>query len=287
MDPHAGQLGQRGQVPVVEDAPSVEPSSTDIRPSADAGTYSAFFVDAETAEHHEALTPGQRRYDVDQARERVGGELLDLQFGELLPPGIDPIGVAADLPARYEALWSEVTREEVFRREDQRYRIAERLRRLNDLGFDVGEVELVELPDGGVKLRVDTRVSPPEHNRRELLGLTGLEVQERQARRLLNDVRSFRAHVERQSGASVSDSEAAQRWLTEVYQPVVDAIPADLSGRLAAAEVFHEVLEHRWFLSEDAGRDIGTTKAAASYFTTVLPHVPGEITTPSVIATDQ
>jgi hypothetical protein len=66
---------------------------------------------------------------------------------------------------------------------------------------------------------------------------------------------------------------------------VVDAIPPELAGRLAPAEVFHEVLEHRWFLSERAGRDVGTTKAAQSYVATVLPATPAEVTTPSVIAT--
>ena len=80
------------------------------------------------------------------------------------------------------------------------------------------------------------------------------------------------------------DSFAAHHWLSEVYQPVVDAIPPDLAGRLAPAEVFHEVLEHRWFLSEQAKRDVGTPEAAESYFRTVLPKTPREVTTPSVIA---
>jgi hypothetical protein len=43
-------------------------------------------------------------------------------------------------------------------------------------------------------------------------------------------------------------------------------------------EVFHEVLEHRWFLSERKGRDVGTTAAARDYFRTVLPKVPDELT---------
>ena len=43
------------------------------------------------------------------------------------------------------------------------------------------------------------------------------------------------------------------------------------------------MLEHRWFLSERAGRDVGTTTAARSYFQTVLPRTPAELTTPSVI----
>jgi Domain of unknown function (DUF4032)/Lipopolysaccharide kinase (Kdo/WaaP) family len=256
-------------------------SNTLFRP--DAGALAAYLVDAETVERYPTLSPGQRAYDVDLARERVGAELLDLQFGELLPADIDPIDVAESLAPRYEALWTEVTHEQVFGLEEQQWRIAERLQRLNDLGFDVGEVELITSPEG-VKLRVDTRVSEPGQHRRELFRLTGLEVQERQARRLLNDIRAFRVREEQKSGRTLPDSFVAHRWLAEVYQPVVDAIPPELVGRLAPAEVFHEVLEHRWFLSEQARRDVGTAEATESYFSTVLPRTPKEITTPSVIA---
>jgi hypothetical protein len=147
----------------------------------------------------------------------------------------------------------------------------------------VGEVELVTSPEGA-KLRVHTRVAEPGEHRRELFRLTGLEVQERQARRLLNDIRAYRASLEQKTGGSVPQSMAAHRWLAEVYQPVVDAIPPDLAGRLAPAEVFHEILEHRWFLSEKARQDVGTAEAAESYFAEVLPQTPREITTPSVIA---
>jgi hypothetical protein len=256
-------------------------SNTLFRP--DAGALAAYLVDAETAERYLTLSPGQRAYDVDLARERVGAELLDLQFGNLLPPEIDPIEVAEGLPARYEALWDEVTHEQVFSADEQQWRIAERLQRLNDLGFDVGEVELVTSPEGA-KLRVDTRVAEPGQNRRELLRLTGLEAQERQARRLLNDILAFRADLEQRTRRPVPESLAAHRWLAEAYQPVVEAIPRELAGRLAPAEVFHEVLEHRWFLSEKANRDVGTAEAARSYFDTVLPRTPKEVTTPSVIA---
>jgi Domain of unknown function (DUF4032)/Lipopolysaccharide kinase (Kdo/WaaP) family len=249
----------------------------------DAGTFAAYLVDAETAERHPRLSPGQRRYDVDLACERVGAELLDLQFGGLLPEDIDPIEVAEGLPRRYESLWDEVTREEVFRTDEQRYRVAQRLERLNELGFDVGEVEL-RTTDEGTRLRVETRVAEPGNNRREMFRLTGLEVGERQAQRLLNDVRAFRAYLEQKSGQPVPETIAGHRWLSEVYQPIVDAIPGNLRGRLEPAEIFHEVLEHRWFLSEQAGRDVGTTKAARSYFENVLPGTPQELTTPSVIA---
>jgi hypothetical protein len=66
-----------------------------------------------------------------------------------------------------------------------------------------------------------------------------------------------------------------------VYDKVARLTPPELKTRLAPAEIFHEVLEHRWFLSEKAGRDVGTTAAARSYFENVLPRVPE----PMVLAT--
>ena len=96
----------------------------------DAGTLEAYLVDAETSEQHPTLTPGQRNYDVELAEERVYGELLDLQAGELLSPDVDPLEVAAELPRRYSRLWEELTSEEVLPPDEQRFRIAKRLRRL-------------------------------------------------------------------------------------------------------------------------------------------------------------
>jgi hypothetical protein len=256
-------------------------SNTLFRP--DAGALAAYLVDAETVERHPTLSPGQRAHDVDLAQERVGAELLDLQFGGLLPEGLDPIEIAEGLPRRYDALWEEVTHEQVFGLEEQQYRMTERLQRLNDLGFDVDEVELITSSEGA-RLRVRTRVAEPGQHRRELFRLTGLEVQERQARRLLNDIRAYTAWLEQRSKGTVPETVAAHRWVASVYQPVVDAIPPELAGRLAPAEIFHEVLEHRWFLSEQARRDVGTHEAARSYFDTVLPRRPKEVTTPSVVA---
>jgi hypothetical protein len=246
----------------------------------DAGAYSAYLVDAETAERFPSISGRKRAYDVDLARERIGAELMDLQAGELLSPDIDPIEVADSLAARYAALWEEVTREEVFRLDEQALRVSERLQRINDLGFDVGEVELVTTPEGA-RLRVETRVAEPGQQRHELFRLTGLEAQENQARRLLNDLWSYRAFLEERAGGPVPEAVAGRRWLTDVYEPVLAAVPAELAGRLEPAEVFHEVLEHRWFLSERAGFDVGTWAAARSYVQHVLPHTPAVLTTPS------
>jgi hypothetical protein len=244
----------------------------------DAGAFQAIFVDAETTELHSTLSDGQREYDVELAYERVGGELLDLQAAGLLPLDVEPIDLAAEIPERYHSLWSTLTEDVVIRPEEQRYKIAERLRRLNQLGFDADEVELVSA-DGGFRLRVRTRVAEPGHDRFTLRTLTGLDVQENQARRLLNDIASFRGHVEKQTGKKIPMMVAASRWLHEVYDKVMALMPADLANRLPPAEVFHEVLEHRWFLSEQAGRDVGTTAAARDYFERVLPSVPEQLLT--------
>jgi hypothetical protein len=242
----------------------------------DAGTLEAYLVDAETSElHEEGLSEGQRHYDLDLAVERVFGELLDLQAAGLLPETVDPLNIAEELGERYKQLWHELTMEEFLTPEDQRYRIADRLRRLNDLGFDAEEIEIVSTPEGS-RLKVRTRVAEQGQHSRRLFLRTGIEASENQARRLLNDISSFRAYLEQEKGdgTPVSEVVAANGWLEEVYDPVIEAIPDEYRGRLAPAEIFHEVLEHRWYLSEQADRDIGTTAAARSYFEQVLPQVP-------------
>ena len=244
----------------------------------DAGTLVAYLVDAETSEQHPDLSTGQRLWDVELAAERTGGELLDLQAGGLLPAEVDPQSFGEDLSSRYGKLWDELTREEKLRPQEQRYRIAERLRRLNDLGFDADELELISTPDGN-KLRIRTKVAAAGQHSAQLFRQTGISAEEHQARRLLNDIASFRSHLEQKSGRPVSETVAAHRWLEEIYDPVVAKIPAGLRGRLAPPEIFHEILEHRWYLSERAGHDIGTTAAARSYFKTVLPHVAEPLST--------
>jgi tRNA A-37 threonylcarbamoyl transferase component Bud32 len=245
----------------------------------DAGALAAYIVDVETSELHPSLSDGQREMDLEVAGEKIAGELLDLEAGGLLATDVDPLAVPADLTARYHALWDELTGEWDVAPGEERTRVAERMVRLNELGFDVDEVELVaDSPGGGARLRVTTRVREPGHHRALLHRRTGLVAQENQARRLLNDLASFRAWMESTAGSPVPEVVAANRWLAEVFDPVVHAIPPDLAGKLDPVEVFHEVLEHRWLLSERAGRDVGTAEAAASYLSDVLPEVPDDLT---------
>jgi hypothetical protein len=219
----------------------------------DAGALAAHLVDAETSELHDRLSNGKRAYDVDLAFERVGGELFDLQAGGLLPADVDPVAVAEEIPRRYEALWSELTREDTLLPSEQRYRIAERLHRLNELGFDVDEVELIDAGDGSNRLRMRTRVAEPGHHRRLLFTRTGLHAQENQARRLLNDIASYRSHLERKGGRPVPARGRRQPVAERGVRPGGAGDPRALRDRLDPVEIFHEILEHRWFLSERAG----------------------------------
>jgi uncharacterized protein DUF4032/lipopolysaccharide kinase (Kdo/WaaP) family protein len=242
----------------------------------DAGALAAYLVDAETGELHPTLSDGQRLHDLEIARENLIGELLDVteELGyELERP---PEETAEELVARYEGLWDELVREELFGPEE-RFRVDERLHRLNELGFDVEELELVGGAEG-FRLRLNPRVVEPGHHRRRLLELTGLRAQENQARRLLNDLAGFRAGLERKAGRPLPTSVVTARWLAEVFEPAMAAVPPELWGKREAAEVFHELLDHRWYLSQEAGRDVGLMPAVQSYVERVLRTVPDERT---------
>jgi hypothetical protein len=244
----------------------------------DAGQIAAYFLDAETAELHSSLSDGQRELDLELATANVFGELLDLQAGGLLGDDVDPWAVVAALEEGYRVLWEELTAEWRFPAAEAQDRLRERLRRLNDLGFDIDELELLEAGAGQMRLRVTTKVSEPGHHRRLLYRRTGLLTEENQARRLLNDLASYRAWLERQEGREIPEVVATNRWLSEIYDPVVAAIPPELRDKLAPAEVFHEVLEHRWYLSRAAQRGVSTPDATAAYVAEILPAVPDDLT---------
>jgi Domain of unknown function (DUF4032)/Lipopolysaccharide kinase (Kdo/WaaP) family len=240
----------------------------------DAGALAAYLVDAETGELHPTLSDGQRLHDVEIARENLVGELLDVEAELGIELERPPEDTADELVSRYERLWDELVHEEVFG-PDERFRIDERLRRLNELGFDVGELELVGGPDG-YSLKLHPHVVEPGHHRRRLLETTGLRAQENQARRLLNDLNRYRAELEEQAGHSLPTSVAAARWLVDVFEPAIAAVPPELWTKRQAAEVFHELLEHRWFLSQQEGKDVGLIPAVEDYVETVLRTLPDE-----------
>ncbi len=234
----------------------------------DAGAFAAYLVDAETGALRGQLSTGQRTEDVEIARVNLFGEMLDLAAGGLLHEGIDPESVADDVVRRYESLWHELTYEQELAESDVRHHVEKRIRRLNELGFDVGELQLSM---DGQSYRIRPKVVDAGHHTRRLLRLTGLDAEENQARQLLNDLDTYRAESDLDD-----EQQAAHRWLTEVFEPVVRAVPAVLRGKLEPTELFVQVIEHRWYMSEESGRDVGLAPAVRSYLANILTHRPDE-----------
>ncbi len=240
-----------------------------------AGGFSAYLVDAETGEFKPELSSRLRQYDVTIATENVFGELLDLQASEAVSYEVEAHDIVELLEERYHALWGELTAEEEFGA-DELWRIEQRIERLNDLGFDVDELDIVTDFDGD-KIIIQPKVVELGHHQRELQALTGLHVEDLQARRLLNDIAAFTAHYDlgREDRTLV-----AYKWLTEIYEPLQAMVPAEARGKLEPAEVFHEILQHRWFLSEQRGAAVETFDAAADYIANVLSTKPDEALAP-------
>lgn len=240
----------------------------------DAGAFAAYLVDAETGELHETgLTEGQRLYDLDLARTNIAGELFDLAAGGRLDETDDALAFADRLVSSYHSLWHALTDQETFPLTES-WRITERVESLNALGFDIDEMSIQTTQDG-TKVVIQPKVVDAGHHARRLLRLTGLDVEENQARRLLNDLDEFRARSARVS----SDEEmAAHEWLTRVFEPVVKTIPYELRSKLEPAEVFHQVLEHRWYMSQERGASVPLAEVVSSYISEVLQHRRDEAT---------
>ena len=234
----------------------------------DAGAFAAYLVDAETGElHTEGLTEGKRLYDIDVARTNIIGELMDLQAGALLEPSVDTIEVGDRIVTRDTELWNVLTADESFSM-SERWRVRHRIEKLNELGFDVGEL-IMRTDERGNHLVIQPKVVDAGHYHRQVMRLTGLDVQERQGQRMLNDLEAYRA----MSGRKDDPIElVAHAWLAEVFEPTIQAVPMEMRRKLEPAEIFHEILEHRWYMSEQQRRDVSTKEAVDDYVAHVLPQ---------------
>lgn len=238
----------------------------------DAGAFAAYLVDAETGElHPEGLTSGKRMYDIELARTNIIGELMDLQAGGLLEEDVDTIDVGDRIVTRYLELWDVLTGAESFSM-SERWRVANRIERLNSLGFDVGELSMTTDLDG-THLSIQPKVVDAGHYHRQIMRLTGLDVQEGQGRRMLNDLEAYRSLWNRKNEPLEI---AAHAWLADVFEPTIAAVPVEMRSKLEPAEIFHEVLEHRWYMSEAAGYDVSMQDAVADYVANVLANRPDE-----------
>lgn len=229
----------------------------------DAGRLNAYLVDGETSEVRERISDGMRRSDLDIMLENVYGGLLDLDATGSLPARF-PVGdVGPYIRSQYDALWSQVTREEFIPAQEQ-YRIEERVRVLNDLGFSVDQIELFGAGSGD-RLRLRAQVADRHFHRDTLHSLTGLDPEEMQARQMLNEIHERRAVLSARENRSIPLSSAAHNWLNETYLPTVRQLLEGLPSSIDPAEVYCQLLEHKWYLSEQAGHDVGLPAAVGDF----------------------
>ncbi|MSS83365.1 DUF4032 domain-containing protein [Actinomycetaceae bacterium WB03_NA08] len=235
----------------------------------DAGAFSAYLVDAETGELHAKLTDGQRAYDVDLARVNIIGELMDLQAGGYMGEDADVIEIGNRIVERYNLLWDELTAPQLIEG-GKKWKVAERIERLNALGFSVGELTMNA---EGTDLLIQPKVVDAGHYHRQIMRLTGMDVGEAQARRMLDDLETYRTL----KGLKDQPIEVtAHQWMQNVFQPAIDAIPPELMKKLEPAQVFHEILDHRWFLAKERQADVPRKEAVQSYIDNVLKEKQDE-----------
>jgi hypothetical protein len=245
----------------------------------DAGSFAAYLVDAETGELHDALTNGQREHDLIVARTNLFGDFCDLQAGGMLEESLDPLHLVDMVETRYRELWSELTGVEEFSGSELG-RIESRVRRLNALGFDVAELDIQTSEDASY-IRIQPKVVDAGHHSRRLLRLTGLDTEENQARRLLNDLDTYRVRTGQQH---LDEAIVAHAWLTDVFEPVTQIVPSELTAKREPAQLFHEVLDYRWYQSQRENRDVPLTEATHGYVRDVLRKLPDEAMSADALA---
>jgi hypothetical protein len=235
----------------------------------DGDTFQAYLVDAETSETHAQLSDGQRAYDLDVLVENVAFGLADLAAFQGYPEAMDDqIAAAESVRLRYTALWQEL-HDQVEIQAGDRFAIQAHIRRLNDLGFAIGEIELQPGDAGTVRLR--TAVARRDFHARELARRTGLVALEGQARLLLNDLREYRAWLTYFERRPVPSAEGVARWQAEVLEPYVARLRSVVGPGRDPLQAYCDLLEHKWLRSERAHRDLGLEAAFASYVAAGAP----------------
>lgn len=235
----------------------------------DAGTLQAYLVDAETAEIYPELSPALRHDELKIMEENVNGDLADLAASRLIPADYPIFTMGNNIRQRYQRLWDEISREEIIN-PDERFRIQERIRALNKLGFSVGELE-IKTEEAGEKIKLRAIVTDRNFHRDQLHGLTGLETEEKQAQKLMNEIQEVKASLNKEKNRSTPMAVAAYKWLEDTYLPAVRRLNMYTeTNSTDPTELYCNILDHKWYLSEKAQRDVGHQTAIDDYIKNFL-----------------
>ena len=226
-------------------------------------------MDAETSEVHATLSDGQRAYDLDVLVENVAFGLADLAAFQGRRDTMDEqIEAAEAVRTRYTQLWEELFRQVEIQPGD-RFAISAHVRRLNELGFAVGEIELEPGADGRVRLRA--AVTRRDFHARELQRRTGLVALEGQARLLLNDLREYRAWLEYFEKRRPSSARGGRALAGGGPRAALARLAPAIGPTRDPLQAYCDLLEHKWLLSERRRRDVGLERALAAYLAAGAP----------------
>ena len=206
----------------------------------DADQFAAYLVDAETGEFQTRLTDGQREHDLEISLFNVAAELEDLKIAGVLPADMEPIRASEGVIKRYRRLWKALREPQILDPND-RHAVEGAMRQLQDLGFAVEEVEVSINGDKG-ELKFQPKL-----------------------------VASFDRFRGREATPKPPSHDSVRRWLRDTYHHVMNQVPRELQDRVEQAQMFHEILEHRWYVGEQAGHDLGLDFATKDYIENILP----------------
>lgn len=247
----------------------------------DAEALQVTMVDAETVEIHDELTDGQRHHDLEIMIENVAAGMADIAArSEDLPGWAKPmamsltldeadLGLGDDIAARYHDLWDELTRSEVVDR-NERYLISARIRRLNELGYQVDDVEISsDDPEGSILFRL--KVAGRRFHSSRLRDITGIDATEGQARVILDDLH----YHARDSATTPSErAMATVRWRTEVFEPLLERIRHAAGPTANPVQGYADFLNHRYLMAAETQRDVDSDEAFERWVAQGLPGYP-------------
>jgi len=235
----------------------------------DAGAIEAIMIDAETSELHDELSRGQRMHDLDIMVVNLAGGMADIAAEQGLDLDDADLRLGEDVLARYKTLWAELY-EPILIGPNEGYRVRERVERLNALGFEVEDVDLLPVGDQeGRRLQLRVTVGGRNFHRSRLRELTGIDAAEHQARYILADLRHFGASqaAETATGKSIR----AIRWRVEVFEPLLLKIADNMEPHGDVVQRYCDFLHHRYLIASGQQRDVPNDEAFAQWLDEGMP----------------
>jgi hypothetical protein len=237
----------------------------------DAEAIVTIMVDAETAQILPGgLSDGRRLEDLEIMIENVAGGMSDIaaEVGADLEQADLDLGY--DIAERYTKLWAELRKAETITTEE-RFRITERIDRLNRLGFDVEEVDLVPSIDDTAELMIKVKVGGRNFHANRLKSLTGVEALENQAKAILSDVHYYSART----GGDTSSGKAtwAVKWRVSEFEPLLARLRS-ISGVVDPVQAYTDLLHHRYMMASTLGRDVPNDEAFQDWVAQGRPGYP-------------